>query len=141
MAVLMRRLLDRVTSAAEWAQLRGPEPCIGGTGRGNYFHPPLTQPPPSTPIPRPPASRPPLACPPLACPSGAERLRKQVVIAARDNDALRPDSPVRLLLAAVGRVRPQPHLLRSVAQAIDEDNNIQVRRVAVVARWGDGAGW
>eukprot|EP00198_Chlamydomonas_reinhardtii_P000810 XP_001690145.1 predicted protein [Chlamydomonas reinhardtii] len=57
--------------------------------------------------------------------NGAERLRKQVVIAARDNDALRPDSPVRLLLAAVGRVRPQPHLLRSVAQAIDEDNNIQ----------------
>ncbi|KAG2444932.1 hypothetical protein HXX76_001668 [Chlamydomonas incerta] len=56
--------------------------------------------------------------------NGAERLRKQVVIAARDNDALRPDSPVRLLLAAVGRVRPQPHLLRSVAQAVDEDNNI-----------------
>ena len=35
-----------------------------------------------------------------AAPPGAERLRKQVLVAARENDALRPDSPVRVLLAA-----------------------------------------
>lgn len=49
-----------------------------------------------------------------------------MVVAARENDALRADSPVALLLGAVGRMAQQPHLVRSVMQAIDEDNNIQV---------------
>ncbi|EFJ45039.1 hypothetical protein VOLCADRAFT_40753, partial [Volvox carteri f. nagariensis] len=57
--------------------------------------------------------------------NGAERLRKQVVVAARENDALRPDSPVRVLLAAVGQVRQQPLLVRSVVMAIDEEGRVQ----------------
>ncbi|GLC37921.1 hypothetical protein PLESTF_000610400 [Pleodorina starrii] len=57
--------------------------------------------------------------------NGADRLRKQVVVAARENDAMRPDSPVRVLLAAAGQLRQQPFLVRSVSMAIDEDANVQ----------------
>ncbi|GIL91154.1 hypothetical protein Vretifemale_18815, partial [Volvox reticuliferus] len=57
--------------------------------------------------------------------NGADKLRKQVVVAARDNDSLRPDSAVRVLLAAVGQLRQQPLLVRSVMMAIDEEANVQ----------------
>jgi hypothetical protein len=59
--------------------------------------------------------------------AGCERLRRQVTVAARENDALRPDSPARLLLSAVGRLGPQPGLVRAVGQAMDEEGHIQVR--------------
>lgn len=48
--------------------------------------------------------------------TGADKLRKQVSIAARENDALDPDGPIAPMLAAVARVRAQPVFVREVCK-------------------------
>ncbi|GFR39680.1 hypothetical protein Agub_g152, partial [Astrephomene gubernaculifera] len=57
--------------------------------------------------------------------AGGERLRRQLIAAAREHDALRAEGPLRPLLAAAGRLVAQPQLVRAVAAAVDEDSNVQ----------------
>ncbi|KAL6756776.1 hypothetical protein V8C86DRAFT_3018742 [Haematococcus lacustris] len=56
--------------------------------------------------------------------TGVEKLRKQIQVAGRVNDALGPDGPIWPLLEAVSSLLPQPSLARAITSAIDEENQV-----------------
>lgn len=65
-----------------------------------------------------------LCVPPACLPAGADRLKRQIALVARQNRITGRDSPLRPLLDATGAVNVPRGLMGAITAAIKEDGEL-----------------